>query len=96
MLPKSVQIPLDYDRNGTPQVRGMNASVFKGEYQGREVAVKVMARSRGGLREVVRVSHRRGCQSPCLQADCVEVLLGSAYLENSPPSKCVTTLGSGD
>ena len=42
LLPKSLQIPLCYDRSDTPLYRGGYADVWKGEYQGRSVAVKVL------------------------------------------------------
>jgi len=42
LLPRSVQIPLSYDPTGTPLDRGGFSEVWKSEYQGREVAVKVL------------------------------------------------------
>ena len=42
MLPRSVQIPLCYNRMDAPRYHGGFAEVWKGEYQGREVAVKVL------------------------------------------------------
>jgi len=42
LLPRSLQIPLCYDRSDTPLYRGGYADVWKGEYQGRHVAVKVL------------------------------------------------------
>ena len=42
LLPRSVQIPLCYDRESTPLYRGGYAEVWKGEHEGREVAVKVL------------------------------------------------------
>jgi len=42
LLPKSAQIPLCYDRSGAPLYRGGYADVWKGEHQGRHVAVKVL------------------------------------------------------
>ncbi|KAF9642010.1 kinase-like protein [Thelephora ganbajun] len=42
LLPRSVQIPLCYNRMDTPLYRGGYADVWKGEHQGREVAVKVL------------------------------------------------------
>lgn len=37
-----MQIPLCYDRTDTPLYRGGYADVWNGEYEGREVAVKVL------------------------------------------------------
>ena len=42
LLPTSVQIPLCYNRMDEPLCRGGFADVWKGEHQGREVAVKVL------------------------------------------------------
>ena len=42
VLPKSLQIPICYNRLGTPLYRGGFADVWKGEYEGCEVAVKVL------------------------------------------------------
>ncbi|KAF9647776.1 kinase-like protein [Thelephora ganbajun] len=42
LLPRSVQIPLCYDRMNPPLYHGGYAEVWKGEHQGREVAVKVL------------------------------------------------------
>ena len=42
MLPRSVQIPLCYDQTGTPLYHGGFAEIWKGQYQGRDVAVKVL------------------------------------------------------
>ena len=42
LLPRSLQIPLCYDRTDAPLYHGGFAEVWKGEHQGREVAVKVL------------------------------------------------------
>lgn len=42
LLPRSVQIPLCYDRTDAPLYHGGFAEVWKGEHQGHEVAVKVI------------------------------------------------------
>jgi hypothetical protein len=42
LLPTSLQIPLCYDRSDTPLYQGGYADVWKGEYQGHSVAVKVL------------------------------------------------------
>ena len=42
LLPKSLHIPLCYDRSDTPLYRGGFGDVWKGEHQGRHVAVKVL------------------------------------------------------
>ena len=61
LLPRSVQIPLCYNRTDTPLYRGGYADVWKGEYQGREVAVKVLLVYRtSNLDKITRVSCQRG------------------------------------
>ena len=42
ILPKSVRIPLCYDRSDDPQFRGGFADVWRANYEGKEVAVKVL------------------------------------------------------
>jgi len=42
MLPKSLAIPLCYDPMATPQCHGGFADVWKGQYNGREVAAKAL------------------------------------------------------
>ena len=42
LLPRSVQIPLCYNRMEPPLCRGGFAEVWKGKHLGREVAVKVL------------------------------------------------------
>ena len=65
LLPRSVQIPLCYDRSGTPLCRGGFGDVWKGNYEGREVAVKVLVvYSTSDLDKLTRVSDR--CSNPSL------------------------------
>lgn len=57
LLPKSVQIPLCYNRMDDPLYHGGFAEVWKGEHQGCEVAVKVLKVSMtSDLGKVTRVS----------------------------------------
>ena len=42
LLPRSLQIPICYNRSDTPLYRGGFADIWKGELQGRYVAVKVL------------------------------------------------------
>ena len=42
LLPKSIQIPLCYDRSGFPKYRGGYADVWLGKHQGLQVAMKVL------------------------------------------------------
>ena len=42
VLPKSLQIDVRYDPTSVPRCRGGFADVWKSEYRGREVAIKVL------------------------------------------------------
>ena len=42
LLPRSLQIPTCYNRSKTPLYRGGFADIWKGEYESRHVAVKVL------------------------------------------------------
>ena len=42
LIPRSMKIPLCYNRTEAPRYRGGFAEVWKGEYEGVEVAVKVL------------------------------------------------------
>ena len=42
MLPKSLAIPLCYDPMGTPYCRSEFADLWKGKYNGQEVAAKTL------------------------------------------------------
>ena len=59
LLPGSVKIPFDYNPSDTPLYHGGFANVWKGGYQGREVAVKVLNINQTNSDKVIRVSHRR-------------------------------------
>ena len=65
LLPRSLQIPLCYDRSDIAWYRGRHADVWKGEHRGRPVAVKIMRRCwAGNLHKVMRVSrHPRPAKS---------------------------------
>lgn len=42
LVPSSLKIPLCYDRTGAPQCRGGFADVWKGQYNGLDVAARVL------------------------------------------------------
>lgn len=66
LLPRSIQIPLCYDRLDTPLYRGGFGDVWKGNYEGREVAVKVLVvYLSSNLDKITRVSDEYGYPSPC-------------------------------
>lgn len=55
-LPRSLQIPICYDRTSDALYNGGYADVWKGEYCGRDVAVKVIRKySNSDLQKVIGV-----------------------------------------
>ena len=57
LLPKAIKIPICYDRTGLPLYSGGNADVWKGEYCGQDVAVKVIRTyTKSDLQKIVGVS----------------------------------------
>ena len=81
LLPKSLQIPLCYNRSHYPLYCGGYADVWKGEYQGRSVAVKVLrVYSTSDFKEIASVSYERPLKHMywllilILQRFCKEVL----------------------
>ena len=69
LLPRSLQIESCYDPMALPHSRGGFADVWKGEYRGTEVGVKVLRTcTKSDLEKVTRVSRRR-CSLPQLFAD---------------------------
>ena len=58
ILPKRLKVPACYDHNVYPLYKGGYADVWKGEYCGRDVAVKVIRTySRRNLKKIIGVSH---------------------------------------
>ena len=58
LLPETLQIPIFYDKTGSPLYKGAYADVWKGKYCGQDVSVKVIRiYSNSDLRKVLGVSH---------------------------------------
>ena len=56
LIPSTLKVPICYDRNGHPLYKGGCADVWKGEYCGRDVAVKVLRiYSTSNLQEIINV-----------------------------------------
>ena len=86
-LPASLKIPVCYDRTGTPLYRGGFADVWKGEYCGQDVAVKVLRTySNDVLQKTIHVS---GWPYPfCVSVhrhDLAEFLQGGCDVETTAP-----------
>jgi len=96
----SLQIPLCYNRSDIPQYRGGYADVWKGEHQGRPVAAKVLrVYSTSDFDKIRRVGCLYSISNVLigeLTVNHVEILQGSNGVENTSPSKRVTTAGSDD
>ena len=56
LLPQALQIPIRYDRAGVALYRGAYADVWKGEYRGQDIAVKVIRTySNSDLQKIIGV-----------------------------------------
>ena len=94
LLPRSVKIPLCYDRLDTPLYRGGYSDVWEGRHQGYHVAVKVLrVYASSNFEQITRVSlHSLSkCQ---LILTVVEVLQRSCDLEDPSSPKRATAVGS--
>ena len=70
LLPRGLKITVCYDQAGAVLYRGGFADVWKGEYCGRDVAVKVLRTySNGGLQKLIDVGCRLCSLSVCRCAD---------------------------
>jgi hypothetical protein len=64
LLPRSLQIEVGYDPSGVALCRGGFADVWKGNYGGQEVAVKVLRiYADSDLQKITRVSHYKRSHS---------------------------------
>jgi len=65
-LPRSLQIPLSYDRSNNPLYRGGYTDLWKGEYQGLDVAVKVLrVYSTSDFDKITSVGSYHPVKTPC-------------------------------
>ena len=90
LLPRTLKIPVCYDRTGTALYRGGFADVWKGQHCGRDVAVKVIRTySDDDLQRVIGVGYWSWSLATCLRADMttVAVLQGGCDVEVAPTSK---------
>ena len=101
LLPSALRILVDYDRTSDALYRGGYADVWKGEYRGQDVAVKVIRTySNRELQRVVNVSDR--LSSPLRTSHFVlitpfpEVLQGCCDVEIPSTSECPTTSRSNN
>lgn len=95
LLPKSLPIPLCFNPAGTAQCSGGFADVWKGEYNGKEVAAKGL---RIYLTSDLEQIRKAGCPQLVmfineLTAAYIAVLQGGRDLEDALPSECVATIG---
>ena len=93
LLPTAMKILVCYDRMGSALYRGGFAGVWKGEYRGQNVAIKVIRTyTNSDLQKVIGVG--TGCVSQTineLTEPCVEVLQGGCDMEDPSASKCAAT-----
>lgn len=96
MVPRSLEIPLCYNPAEDPLCHGGFADVWKGRYQDREVAAKVLrVYSRDDPRPIRRVGYKysRIVISINSWLCLVEVLQGGCGMEHTPSSKHTAALG---
>ena len=93
-----MQISLSRDRLGSPQCYGGFSEVRKGQYQGREVAVKALnVYQTSDFHKITRVSYQHRYSNARRQTHHdVEVLQGSLNVENPLSSKRAPAPGSHD
>jgi hypothetical protein len=88
ILPRSIKIPLRYDEADAPQYHGGYSEVWKGEYLGREIAIKVLkVYQTSNFKKITRVSYRLFDRVGELTVALLEVLQGSFDVEGVVPSK---------
>ena len=95
----SLKIPPCHDRFGTPLYRGGYADVWKGDHQGRQVAVKVLrVYSTNDFEKITSVGSRSLSlrRTRQLILPVPEVLQRGCNLEDSSPSKRATLVGGND
>lgn len=100
LLPRVLNVPVHYDRNTDEVYRGGYADVWKGEYCGQDVAIKVIRTySKCELKKVINVSCRL-CALPTYRViditRCTEILQGDCDVEVPPTSECPTVNRGGD
>ena len=72
LLPRTLEIPVCYDRTGVALCSGRFADVWKGEYCGLDVAVKALRTySNGDLQKIIGVGRGSYFLSTCRCADQV-------------------------
>jgi len=98
LLPRSLQIELPDVLTGVPLCRGGFGDVWKREYRGQEVAVKVLRRyADSDLKKFTRVSHQWSYRFLFIDALVVthlEILQGVRSMERTPSSERVAPAGS--
>ena len=91
LVPKSLRIPVCYDSTENPQCSGEFSDVWKGSYDGREVAAKVLrvyvTSDLKAIKKVVYLVLLVFVDE--LTASCSEVLQGGLGLEEPSSSECV-------
>ena len=98
-LPRSLQIPFNYDHSSFPLRSGGCADVWMGEHQGRNVAVKVLRLSMScDLNKFISVGYSLDSPDVYPGADCdrADVLQGGNDVEKPPSSKRAPVSGCAD
>ena len=100
LLPRSLQVPLCYDRQGFPLYAGGFADVWKGEHLGQDVAVKVIRTPSSvdlqSSRKIISVGCAILLRIHSLTESHIEVLQGGCNMEIASTSKCAPADRSDD
>lgn len=94
LLPRLLQIPICYNRSDPSLCQGGFADVWKGEHEGRRVAVKVLrVGSPSSVDKIKSVSVQSSVKIQFWPATLthVDILQGGCDVERSLPSKCTST-----
>ena len=88
VLPNVMKVLVQYDRTSAALYRGGCGDIWKGDYCGHDVAVKVIRTySNSDLQKILGVSCWMCSASMFTDEQCTEVLQGSCDLENPPASE---------
>ena len=96
LFPESLKIPFDYDRSRRPTYGGGYGDVWKGESQGREVAVKELKVCPPDFSKIKSVGRLSLSTIQIIDFAIAEVLQRGGHLEGSPPPERTTIMGSED
>jgi len=93
LLPKSLPIPPCCDLTEAPRFAGEFGDVWKGQHNGREVAVKVLRVPKSDLKQTRQVGCPKIVRTDELIISDIAVLQGSCNMEEPSSSEHTTVVG---